>query len=468
MRTRTIALTIAVAAAMALPGVAAAHPPVDGTLHEFGEMVEYPMLFPVAKGASYTYYSDTFWAARAGGQIHHATDIMAPKMTPVIAPKAGRVHFVNWSSNTGDPYPNPERCCNLTIDFDDGWSTWFIHLNNDTPATDDGQAWGIAPGIRPGVRVAAGQLVGWVGDSGNAENTGPHLHFELRDPEGTIVNATEAFDAAPRVTAPRITALRCNGKNVTIAGTDGDDTLYGTGGRDVIHGGDGDDTLFGFGGNDIICGGNGDDTLIGGTGHDKLKGGSGRDVLEGSAGADYLRGGSSSDRLDGGIGNDRMFGDAGSDTLDGRAGSDTLDGGPGKDTLIPGSGDDVAFGGPDADRFLTGTGNDTLWGEDGNDTVDYRRASVGAVVDLGAGTGTGDGVDTLHDIESVHGSALADILIGTDEHNALRGWFGDDSLFGAGGDDTLDGGKGSDELDGGDGIDTCRRGFRINCETVPA
>ena len=149
MRTRTIALTIAVATAMALPGVAAAHPPVDGTLHEFGEMVEYPMLFPVAKGASYTNYSDTFWAWRSGGEVHHATDIMAPKMTPVIAPKAGRVRFVNWSSNVYDPLPNPERCCNLTIDFDDGWSTWFIHLNNDTFGTDDGKEWGIAPGIRP-------------------------------------------------------------------------------------------------------------------------------------------------------------------------------------------------------------------------------------------------------------------------------------------------------------------------------
>jgi Ca2+-binding RTX toxin-like protein len=89
-------------------------------------------------------------------------------------------------------------------------------------------------------------------------------------------------------------------------------------------------------------------------------------------------------------------------------------------------------------------------------------------VDLAAGTGTADSVDTLHDIELVHGSALADILIGSDEHNALRGWFGDDSLFGAGGNDTLDGGKGSDELDGGEGTDICRRGFQVDCEPIPS
>ncbi|MCJ7725842.1 MAG: hypothetical protein MUP76_05575, partial [Acidimicrobiia bacterium] len=43
-----------------------AHPQVNGTLHDAGEMVEYPMLFPVAEGASYTYFGDTYWAARSG------------------------------------------------------------------------------------------------------------------------------------------------------------------------------------------------------------------------------------------------------------------------------------------------------------------------------------------------------------------------------------------------------------------
>jgi len=33
--------------------------------------------------------------------------------------------------------------------------------------------------------VQAGELIGWMGDSGNAESTSPHLHFELRDPAGS-------------------------------------------------------------------------------------------------------------------------------------------------------------------------------------------------------------------------------------------------------------------------------------------
>jgi peptidoglycan hydrolase-like protein with peptidoglycan-binding domain len=66
-------------------------------------------------------------------------------------------------------------------------------LNNDTPGTDDGAAWGIADGIVPGVHVEAGQHIGWVGDSGNAENTGSHLHFELFDPAGVVVNSYNAL-----------------------------------------------------------------------------------------------------------------------------------------------------------------------------------------------------------------------------------------------------------------------------------
>jgi peptidoglycan hydrolase-like protein with peptidoglycan-binding domain len=158
------------------------HPAVGGTLHEFGDEVDYRLAFPVQGD---NHYSDTFWASR-GQYVHHATDIMSAKMTPVVAAADGVIHSVNWSTNPTNL--RPDKCCNLVLDHDDGWQTKYYHLNNDTPGTDDGKAWGIAPGILPGTRVRAGQVIGWVGDSTNAENTSPHLHFELVDPEGTIVN----------------------------------------------------------------------------------------------------------------------------------------------------------------------------------------------------------------------------------------------------------------------------------------
>ena len=91
----------------------------------------------------------------------------------------------------------------MALNHDDGWVTWYIHLNNDTEGTDDGQAWGFAPGIGRGVHVEAGELIGWLGDSGNAENTPPHVHFELHRPDGTKINpylhlkAAEYFDSSP-------------------------------------------------------------------------------------------------------------------------------------------------------------------------------------------------------------------------------------------------------------------------------
>ncbi len=181
-------------------------PAAGAATHTYGEMVGYPLVFPVVGEVSYT---DTFYADRANGQ-HHAQDLMAAKMTPVVAVASGRIEFVNWSSNPDDLRPN--NCCSLALRHDDGWQTYYIHLNNDSPGTDDGQGWGIAPGLRPGVHVQAGELIGWVGDSGNAESTAPHLHFELRDPSGVIVNPYQALRAAQGIT---VTPPVCSGGSST-------------------------------------------------------------------------------------------------------------------------------------------------------------------------------------------------------------------------------------------------------------
>ncbi|HJS71782.1 MAG TPA: VCBS repeat domain-containing M23 family metallopeptidase [Acidimicrobiia bacterium] len=140
----------------------------------------YPIVFPVA---GENHFTDTYNAPR-GGRLHEATDIMAAKMTPVVAAADGTV---GWMSST---------CCTMELVHDDGYQSWYIHLNNDTPGTDDGEAWGFAPGIVTGARVTAGQLIGWVGDSGNAEGSAPHLHFQLHYPDGTRFNPYQSLLAA--------------------------------------------------------------------------------------------------------------------------------------------------------------------------------------------------------------------------------------------------------------------------------
>jgi hypothetical protein len=87
----------------------------------------------------------------------------------------------------------------MKIRDDQGYVYHYIHLNNDTPGTDDAKGGydnAFAPGIEQGVRVTKGQHVAYVGDSGNAETVGSHLHFEIHLPDGTAINPYESLKAA--------------------------------------------------------------------------------------------------------------------------------------------------------------------------------------------------------------------------------------------------------------------------------
>ncbi len=150
------------------------------------------MVFPV--GGDQYRLTDSFGDCRDGcARSHEGVDIMAPKGTPVYAVADG---IATWVSQ------NQSECCRLQIDHGDGWATRYIHLNDDRQDANgnyldyDDQGWGIAEGITNGTAIKAGQLIGWVGDSGNAAETVTHLHFELRRYEGSIWNST-AIDPYP-------------------------------------------------------------------------------------------------------------------------------------------------------------------------------------------------------------------------------------------------------------------------------
>ena len=87
----------------------------------------------------------------------------------------------------------------ITVTGADGWYYNYFHVNNDTPGTDDGLAaphWQVSPKLTLGSRVRAGQIIGYMGDSGNAEGSVPHLHFEIRTPDRTPVNPYPSLVAA--------------------------------------------------------------------------------------------------------------------------------------------------------------------------------------------------------------------------------------------------------------------------------
>ena len=151
-----------------------------------GTMRPPPIVSPVAGPHSFT---DTFGAPRDGGRRRHAgIDIFAGKGVPVVAVADGVIEEVSEKYLAGQY---------VIVRHDDGWRSKYLHLDDDNPGTDDGLATGYATGVEVGVRVTPGTVLGFVGDSGNAESTVPHLHFGLFQPNGLPVNPYPALARAP-------------------------------------------------------------------------------------------------------------------------------------------------------------------------------------------------------------------------------------------------------------------------------
>jgi hypothetical protein len=149
------------------------------------------LVFPVLGTAQLT---DDFGAPRAQGP-HEGNDILAPRHALALAAEAGKVRFQAGSTRGG---------CMLYLDGRSGTTYVYIHLNNDLTAGNDnrgGCRMGVAfpRGLKSGARVAAGQPVGFVGDSGDADGIQPHLHFEVRPGGGRAVNPYPLLLAAKRL-----------------------------------------------------------------------------------------------------------------------------------------------------------------------------------------------------------------------------------------------------------------------------
>jgi Ca2+-binding RTX toxin-like protein len=116
------------------------------------------------------------------------------------------------------------------------------------------------------------------------------------------------------------TALR-DRINGGFGGMSSDNMIYGLAGNDELNAGDGDDTVFGGGGADILQGGRGVNFLDAGSGDDRVYGGQARDVIHGGNGQDLVEAGSGTDRVVGGAGNDTLTGGLGNDFFAFRPGS---------------------------------------------------------------------------------------------------------------------------------------------------
>ena len=138
------------------------------------------LVFPVLGGADYT---DDFGDARGQGS-HEGNDLMAPRRALALAAEAGRVKFWTTSARAG---------CMLYLEGASGTEYLYVHLNNDLGDGNDNRGSCVpgvayAKGLKSGDKVAAGEPIGFVGDSGDANGINPHLHFEVHPGGGAATN----------------------------------------------------------------------------------------------------------------------------------------------------------------------------------------------------------------------------------------------------------------------------------------
>lgn len=112
-------------------------------------------VFPVAGENS---YGDDYGAPRAGTGWHQGNDVFASVGTPVVAVADGTISKVGWNTLGGN---------RLWLTDGAGTAYYYAHLSAYAPVAFDGS------------RVRAGEVVGYVGNTGQAATTPPHLHFEV-------------------------------------------------------------------------------------------------------------------------------------------------------------------------------------------------------------------------------------------------------------------------------------------------
>ncbi len=149
------------------------------------------LIFPVAGAVSYI---DDFGQARPGG-AHQGNDLMAVKKTPVVAVEPGKVKFWTTSAAAG---------CMLYLYGESGTTYMYIHLNNDLTMRNDNRGTCVAGvsyarGLKDGAKVQAGQMIGYVGDSGDANGIASHLHFEVHPNNGAAVSPYPYLQSAQRL-----------------------------------------------------------------------------------------------------------------------------------------------------------------------------------------------------------------------------------------------------------------------------
>ena len=109
--------------------------------------------------------ADTWQAARGEGRKHEGQDIFAPRGTPILSATSGYIYNIGENNLGGQT---------VSVISKGGRVYYYAHLDS------------YARGIRVGDRVTTRTVLGYVGTTGNAQGTPPHLHFGVYTPSGAI------------------------------------------------------------------------------------------------------------------------------------------------------------------------------------------------------------------------------------------------------------------------------------------
>jgi hypothetical protein len=123
---------------------------------------------------------DTFGSPRADVSYHHGDDLFAPLGAPVLACATGTVFSVGWNEIGGN---------RLWVRDAQGNEFYYAHLSAYTPLA------------RNGAQVQAGDVLGFVGNTGDAEGTPYHLHFEIHPVGRLYLGYDGAVDPTAYLTA---------------------------------------------------------------------------------------------------------------------------------------------------------------------------------------------------------------------------------------------------------------------------
>jgi murein DD-endopeptidase MepM/ murein hydrolase activator NlpD len=148
--------------------------PVAGTATLSGALPPGSYLFPVAGP---TTFSNDWLNSRAGGRYHQGIDLFAARGTPVVAVADGSLFNVGYNGLGG---------WRLWVRDGSGNTFYYAHLSAYAPAATEGAS------------VARGTVIGYVGDTGDARGTSPHLHFEIHPGGGGPVPPHPIVSGWPR------------------------------------------------------------------------------------------------------------------------------------------------------------------------------------------------------------------------------------------------------------------------------